>query len=72
MPYKFHESRRHKFPQARLDLERDGAVAFEQPHQGCGDGAEIGAALGGAHEQGLAGGRGLSQAVGGAMLTGGA
>ena len=52
-------------------LQRRSAVAFEQPRQGGGDGAEIGAAFGGAHEQGLAGGSGLREAVIGAVLTGG-
>ena len=53
-------------------LQISGAVAVEQPRQGGGDGAEIAVALGGAHEQGLAGGRGLHEAIGGAMLTRGA
>ena len=60
--------------QQRLEngiLQRRGAVAFEQPRQGRGDGTEIGAAFGGAHEQGLAGGSGLREAVIGAVLTGG-
>ena len=52
-------------------LQRCSAVAFEQPRQGGGDGAEIGAAFGGTHEQGLAGGSGLREAVIGAVLTGG-
>ena len=53
-------------------LQLGGAVALEQPQQGGGDGAEIGAAFGGADEQGLAGGSGLREAVGGAVLAGGA
>ena len=60
--------------QQRLEdgiLQRRGAVAFEQPRQGGGDGTEIGAAFGGTHEQGLAGGSGLREAVIGAVLTGG-
>ena len=50
-------------------LQRRGAVAFEQPHQARGDRAEIGASLRGAHQQGLAGWRGLRKAIGGTMLA---
>jgi hypothetical protein len=50
-------------------LHFDGAGLRQQAHQGGGDGAEIGAAFGGADQQGLTGGRGLGQAIGGAVLT---
>ena len=53
-------------------LQIGGAVAIEQPHQGGGDGTEIGAALGGAHQQALAGRSRLGEAIGGAMLASGA
>ena len=53
-------------------LHGGGAVAFEQAHQRGGDGPQIAAALGGAVEQGLAGGDRLRAAVGGAVLTRGA
>ena len=52
-------------------LKFGGAIAVEQPLQTHGDGAEIDAALGGADQQILGGGRGLRQAVGGAVLAGG-
>ncbi len=44
-------------------LQRGGAVALEQAHQGGGDGAEIATALGGADEQGSAGGHRLGEEV---------
>jgi hypothetical protein len=51
------------------DLQRGGIVTFEQAQQhGC-DGAEIGAAFGGADEQGLAGRRRPRQAIIAAMLA---
>ena len=53
-------------------LQVGGAVAIEQPRQSIGDGAEIGAALGGAQQQVLAGRSDLGEAVGGAMLSRGA
>ncbi len=49
-----------------------GAVAVEQPGQADGDGAQFGAALGGAQPQVAAGRRRLDEPVGGAMLAGGA
>jgi hypothetical protein len=52
-------------------LQRGGAVALEQAHQGGGDGAEIATALGGADEQGSAGGHRLGEEVVGPMLAGG-
>src|ERR1700722_20320889 len=62
-------------PLQRLEdgsLHFRGAGLRQQAHQGGGDGAEIGAAFGGADQQGLTGGRGLDQAIGGAVLTRGA
>ena len=53
-------------------LHLGGAGLRQQTHQRGGDGAEIGAAFGGADQQGLAGWDGLHQAVGGAVLTRGA
>jgi hypothetical protein len=49
-------------------LQCGGTVTFQQAEQADGDGAEIGATLAGSHEQGLAGGCGLRQAIGSAML----
>jgi hypothetical protein len=53
-------------------LHGGGAVAFEHAHQRGGDGAEIGAAFGGAVEQGLAGRGRLREMLVGAVLTRGA
>jgi len=53
-------------------LQLGSTVAVEQTLQADGDGAEIAAALGGARQQVAGGGRGLDQAVGGAVLVGGA
>ena len=50
-------------------LQCSGTVTFKQAQQTNGDGAEIGATLGGSHEQGLAGRGGLSQTIGSAMLV---
>src|SRR5215472_12904586 len=50
-------------------FEFGGTVALQEAHQGGGDGAEIVAALGGAHEQDLARRRGLSEVVGGPMTA---
>src|SRR6266853_1265208 len=58
----------------RLDdgsLQLGGAVAIQEPQHGAGDGPEIAAALGGADQQGLAGGRRMREAVGAAVLAGG-
>src|SRR6202163_2270724 len=52
-------------------LQLDGAVAIQEPQHGAGDGPEIVAALGGADQQGLAGGRRMREAVGTAVLAGG-
>ena len=42
-------------------------VALQQPHQSGRDGAEIGAARGGANQQSLAGGSRVGEVIGGAM-----
>src|SRR4029453_15868983 len=47
------------------------AIAGQQLHQSCGDAAEVVAALGGTHEQGLTGRRGRCEVVGGAMAAAG-
>src|SRR4051794_4484873 len=53
-------------------LQLGSAVAVQQPCQPVGDGTEVGAALGGPHEQVLAGRSDLGEAVGGAVLPRGA
>src|ERR1700686_259320 len=58
----------------RLDdggLQLGRAVAIQEPQHGAGDGAEIAAALGGADQQGLAGGRRMREPVGAAVQAGG-
>ena len=50
-------------------LQCGGAVTVEEMEQPDRDCAEIGAALGGAHDQGLASGRGLQEAIGAAVLA---
>ena len=50
-------------------LQSGRIVTFEQTQQSGGDGAKIGAAFGGAREQGLAGGRRPRQAIVAAMLA---
>ena len=53
-------------------LQIGGAVAVQQSDQGGSDGAQIGAPFRGAREQSLAGGDGVGEAVGGAVLASGA
>ena len=52
-------------------LHLSGPIAFEQPLQANGDGAQIGAAFGGADQQVLAGRSSLDEAIGGAVLASG-
>ena len=52
-------------------LHLGGISLRQQAHQCGGDGAEIGAAFGGADQQGLAGGSRVDQAISGAVPTGG-
>src|SRR6516164_2362734 len=74
------ESQAHGVGMGHIALEGFGdsgfefgcAVACQQAHQGGGDGAEVVAALSGAHQQDLAGRRGLSELIGGAVTVGGA
>ena len=54
------------------DLQLCRAITIEQPRQACGDGAEVGAALGGAQQQVLARRSDLGEAIGGTMLARGA
>ena len=51
------------------ELQIGGGGALEQPHQCSGDGTEIGAAFGGADQQGMAGRNRLREAVRGAVLA---
>ena len=53
------------------DLQLGSAVAIQEPQHGAGDGPEIAAALGGADQQDLAGGRRMREAVGAAVIVGG-
>jgi hypothetical protein len=50
-------------------LQIGGVGSIQQPYQGGGDGAQIGAPFSGAHEQSLAGGGDLGEAVSGAVLA---
>src|ERR1700733_993967 len=70
-----HGVRMRHIPLQRLEdggLHLGSAGLRQQAHQGGGDGAEIAAAFGGADQQGLAGRSRVDQAIGGAVLTGGA